>query len=71
MTNDDIIHHFRERVAIMRTEGEDTECALQTAYLETKNEIIATVNPQINVLWSEYAKLQKEIEDERNKTDLS
>lgn len=66
MTNDDIIHHFRERVAIMRTEGTDTEVALQTAYLETKNEIVATVNPQIKVLWDEYDKLQKEIKDETN-----
>ena len=61
MTNDDIIHHFRERVAIMRIEGVKAEEAMQTAYRETRDVITATVIPQIKVLVDEYDKLQKEI----------
>ena len=66
MTNDDIIHHFRERFAIMRTEGAEIEHALQVAYRETRYVITATVNPQIKVLLDEFVKVKKEIEDETN-----
>ena len=66
MTNDDIIHHFRERVAIMRAEKIGAEFAMQEAFKEMSDRITASVNHKRKVLLDEFDKLQREIEDETN-----